>query len=174
MRLFIAIDTPPWIKRSMEAAQRELPPEGLRLVSVENIHITLKFLGEVNQKKLQRIEQKLREIDEKDFEIVVRGVGVFPNENYIRVVWAGCKTRELAEFAEKISRALPEFPAEPFSGHLTLARVSRKIDLRPFLQRYRDFRFGDFKANKFCLMMSELSPSGPKYSVVAEFPLKSE
>lgn len=172
MRLFIAIDVPPWIKESLAIAQKKLPSEGIRLVEPRNMHITLKFLGEVSPKKLQEIEQKLSKLEEKNFQIVVKGVGTFPNEQYVKVVWVGCKTKELAQLAEKINKALPEFPAESFAEHITIARVSRKTNLKAFLDMYRDFRFGDFKAEKFWLMSSELTPAGPKYSVLSEYTLK--
>lgn len=172
MRLFVAVDVPPWIRRAVGAAQRELPAEGVNLVNPENMHITLKFLGEVGPKSLPKVEQELRAVGHPPFEAVVKGAGAFPNEDYVRVVWAGCRARELAELARKVNDALTGFPKEEFSGHLTLARVKRKADLRGFFSKYRERRFGDFKVEKFYLMASELSPSGPKYSTVAEYELK--
>ncbi len=173
MRLFIAIDVPPWIKRAVHGVQMNLPSEGLALVNTENMHLTLKFLGEVNPKKIQQIDNALRSIRHKEFEAVVKGVGTFPNGNYVRVVWAGCKTREFAELAQKVNEALaPDFATEPFTGHLTLARVKRKVELKAFLEKYREWRFGDFKPEKFYLMQSELTPGGPRYTVLAEYKLK--
>ncbi len=169
MRLFVAIDIPPWIRRVVYGVQQDLPKEGLAVVPTENMHFTLKFLGEVNMKKVPAIEQKLRAISHDRFEAVVKGVGVFPNEEYVRVVWAGCRTQEMAELAKKVDAALPEFPSEHFVGHLTLARVKRKALLKPFLEKFREWRFGDFKPEKFYLMGSELGPGGPKYAVLAEF-----
>jgi RNA 2',3'-cyclic 3'-phosphodiesterase len=172
MRLFVAIDVPPWIRRAVYGVQQDLPKEGLALVDTANMHFTLKFLGEVSPKKVQQVENALKQVEQKRFEAVVKGVGAFPNEDYVRVVWAGCRTREMAELAEKVDKALPGFPSEPFVGHLTLARVKRKVALKEFLNRYREWRFGDFKPEKFYLMGSELSPSGPTYSILAEYELK--
>lgn len=172
MRLFISVDVPPWIKRAVYGAQRELALEGVNVVDTANMHITLKFLGEVNPKKFQKIEQQLRTIEHPVFEAVIKGAGAFPNEEYVRVVWAGCKTRELAALADKVNKALPEFPAEPFVGHFTLARVKKKVPLRAFFNKYREWRFGDFEAKNFYLIGSELTTGGPKYTILAEFPLK--
>lgn len=172
MRLFISVDVPPWIQRGIAAAQRELPGRGIGLVDPQNAHITLKFLGEVSPKNLQKIEQELRSVEQNKFEVVVKGAGAFPNENYVRVVWMGCRTKELAELAGRINNALTGFPKEEFAGHLTIARVKNRADLRNFFAKYRDWRFGDFEVGRFYLMSSELSPSGPKYSVVAEYELK--
>ncbi|VVB98318.1 RNA 2',3'-cyclic phosphodiesterase [uncultured archaeon] len=172
MRLFVAVDVPPWIKRVIYGVQQGLPKEGLALVGTENMHFTLKFLGEVNPKKVQHIDNALRKIEHKRFEAVVKGVGAFPNEDYVRVVWAGCRTKGMAELAAKVDKALPEFPPEPFVGHLTLARVKRKIMLRDFFEKYREWRFGDFKPEKFFLMGSELTAAGPEYTILAEYEMK--
>ncbi|MDD5337693.1 MAG: RNA 2',3'-cyclic phosphodiesterase [Candidatus ainarchaeum sp.] len=171
MRLFVAIDSPPWVKKKLALAQNLLP-SGVRKVEAGNLHITLKFLGEVTLKKIPSIEQRLGAIDQEDFEIKVRDVGAFPNEEYVRVVWAGCKGAGLKKLAEKVDIALKEYPKEEFTGHITIARVAGKAPLRGFFQDYRDFMFGYFNARKFLLMASELTSSGPKYSVLAEFPLR--
>ncbi len=174
MKLFIAIDVPPWITRAMDAVQHQLPPEtdGVRRVKLDNLHITLKFLGEVKKQKVQAIASRLDELSYRKFDVPVKGIGGFPSEEYVRVIWAECRGKEIAGLADKISKAFPEFPAEPFSGHLTIARVLRKADLRKFFAEHKDARFGNFKVEKFYLMQSELSSSGPKYSVLAEYQLK--
>lgn len=172
MRLFIAADIPDWIKRKIGEAQRELPSDGITLVETRNLHITLKFLGEVNPKNIQKIDNGLRAVEHGKFGAKIEGVGAFPDENYVRVVWAGCESRELAKLAKKINEALQEFPAEEFTGHITIARVRKKIGLKNFFEKYRSVQFGGFKVEKFSLMGSELSPSGPKYSVIGEYELK--
>ncbi len=173
MRMFVAVDVPPWIKRVVHGVQMNMPSEGLALVATENMHLTLKFLGDVNPKKVQAIDNALKAIEHPKFEAVVKGVGAFPNEQYVRVVWAGCRTRELAELAQKVNEALaPDFPKEEFIGHLTLARVKKKVRLEGFFGKYREWRFGDFNVERFYLMSSELAPGGPKYTVLGEYELK--
>lgn len=171
MRLFIAVDVPPWIIRPLYATQKELPAEKLRIVKPDNMHFTLKFLGDVNPKKVQRITDALSRIEHKKFEAVVKGAGAFPNEEYVRTIWVGCRTKGLSELAAKVEAALPDFPKEPFVGHMTIARVTRRLDLRSFFQKYREWRFGDFIVEKFYLVQSELSSGGPKYEVLAGYPL---
>ncbi|MFA5077380.1 MAG: RNA 2',3'-cyclic phosphodiesterase [Candidatus Micrarchaeia archaeon] len=172
MRIFVAVDSPPWIKKKLAMTQKELPLEGVRLVAPENIHVTLKFLGEVSAKKIPSIEQRLGAIEHEDFEIRVKGLGAFPSEEYVKTVWAGCKGAGLKGLAKKVEDALDEFPKEEFTGHLTIARVTGKAPLKGIFNDYRDFRFGFFNAQKFRLMASALTSSGPKYSVLAQYPLR--
>lgn len=169
MRIFISIDVPSWIKRAVYSVQRELLEYNINVVNSANMHFTIKFLGEVNSKKIQKIEQQLRTVRHSAFEVIIKGVSAFPNEHYVRVIWAGCKTKELVELVNKINKVLPEFPTEQFVGHLTLARVKKKINLKSFFEKYREWRFGDFKVEKFYLMASELTPSEAKYSTLAEY-----
>lgn len=174
MRLFIAVDVTPWIRRAMNAAQRQLPPQGLQLVEPSKMHISLMFLGDVSPKKIPGVQNKLRGIECEPFEVVIKGMGAFPNEQYVRTVWAGCRTKELKALGEKVQAALPEFPKEEFTGHITIARVNKRVGLRSFFAMYKDFRFGDFIVEKFYLMASELTPSGPVYSIISEYDLKEK
>lgn len=173
MRLFVAIEVPEAIKEKMGNLGKELPSEGLKKVDVQNMHITLKFLGEVEEEKAGVVKTALSGVKVSPFKVRVAGVGVFPNENYIKVVWAGIESGKLGELAGKVEESLaPMFGKEGrgFSGHLTLARVHRKVDLRTFLDAHRKEEFGEFEVGKFLLMKSVLQKGGPEYSVVAEFP----
>ena len=123
------------------------------------------------------VQEALRKVEFSSFKAGVKGVGVFPNENYIRVVWAGTETKELGELAGKVEEALsPMFAKEKrgFSGHLTLARVKKKIDIKEFLEKHKGEEFGEFEVSKFLLMQSVLGRGGAEYSVVAEFGTNSK
>ncbi|MEW5996314.1 MAG: RNA 2',3'-cyclic phosphodiesterase [Candidatus Micrarchaeota archaeon] len=171
MRLFIAVGIPPEIKRRIGDAQKDLPEEGgLKKVELPLMHITLKFLGEVNPKMLERIDNALREVSFSPFMVDVRGAGVFPNPNYIRVVWAGCESRALEKLAEQVNGKLAGmFGEEKFTGHLTIARVKRKMVLDDYLKKYAEWDFGQFGVKEFYLIESVLSREGPKYTVVATY-----
>ncbi|MEW6528297.1 MAG: RNA 2',3'-cyclic phosphodiesterase [Candidatus Micrarchaeota archaeon] len=186
MRFFVSVGVPVWIKRAIYSVQCELlgKPLGdktingvakatsggakVTVVNNENIHITIKFLGEVDSKKIQKIEQQLRTVEYPAFNVAIEGIGAFPNKQHARVIWARCKTQELVEFANEINKALPEFPSEQFVGHITLARI-KKMDMKQFFEKYQKWKFGDFKVENFYLMASELSPSGAKHHVIAEY-----
>ncbi len=171
MRLFIAVGIPPEIKRALGEAQKGLPEEGgLKKVEMPQLHLTLKFLGEVNPRMLDRVDGVLREITFSPFRVKVQGIGVFPNEKYIRVVWAGCQSVELEELAKHINEKLAGmFAEEEFTPHLTIARVKRKLVLDEYLRKYADEKFGHFQVNEFYLVESVLSRAGPKYTVVGTY-----
>lgn len=176
MRLFVAVEVPDEVKKRMGELEKELPENGLKKVESKKMHITLKFLGEVNEGKLEEIKKALGKIEFLPFKVGVKGVGVFPNEKYVKVVWAGTGGEGLEELAEKVELALaPMFPKEArgFSGHLTLARVKRKIEIKEFLEKHRGEEFGEFLVRRFILMKSVLGRGGAEYSVIGEFPAKS-
>ncbi len=175
MRLFVAVEIPDLVKEMMGELEGELPEDGLKRVDVKNLHITLKFLGEVDEAKVEEVKAALGRVEFAPFKVQVKGVGVFPKEDYIKVVWAGTESAELKELAGKVEVALvSRFGKEErgFSGHLTLARVKRKVDLKEFLGKHREEVFGGFAVDKFLLMKSVLQKGGPEYSVVEEFGAK--
>ncbi len=175
MRLFVAVEIPDLLKEGMGELEAELPTEGLKKVNPNLLHITLKFLGDVDDSRVPEIESALSSVEFSPFKVQVKGVGVFPNENYVKVVWAGTESEELESLASKVEGALsPMFKKESrgFSGHLTLARVRTKIEIKEFLEKHKDELFGGFAVNKFVLMKSVLARPEPEYSVVAEFGAK--
>lgn len=173
-RLFVAVDLPEAIKEEITKISAQLPKDGVRLVSKENLHITLKFIGEVEIKKVEEIKSKLRSIKMKNFECKLKGVGVFPNENYIRVVWIGIESETLLQLAKKVESTLIDIGKKEdreFSPHLTIARVSKKIDLQNFLWKNREREFGGFTVAEFALFESTLTPNGPIYKKIETYEL---
>lgn len=168
--MFIAIDLPNEPKEKLFLLNKELTFEGIKPVELGNLHITLKFLGEIDAGSIGGIEQSLREVKFNRFKIKLNGVGVFPNERYIQVVWVGCESAELKTLADSIKNALGTmFSKEEFSAHLTIARVKRKVDLSAFLAAHKNEQFGEFEVGAFVLKSSQLSREGPKYSDLAVF-----
>lgn len=173
MRLFIAVEAPEGIRKKMGDLARELPEDGLSKVKTENMHFTLKFLGEVREERLGEMLGILRNVAFSPFSVRIEGVGAFPNESHARVVWAGAKSPEMEELARGLHAALAGmFEREEFSAHLTLARVKGRADLKQFLQKHRGEGFGEFRVDRFVLFESRLQPGGPEYRKVAEFPAK--
>jgi 2'-5' RNA ligase len=148
-------------------------------VEEDNLHMTLKFLGEVEEKKIEEINKALGFLQEKKaFQMTIYGAGVFPNPAYVRVIWAG--VREDAEETRKLqgevdAQLLPlGFPRDDrFHPHFTLARV-RSVDkgrLKTFLQENATLNLGSFTVSSIELMESRLGPKGPAYSIIRSFPL---
>jgi len=167
MRLFIAIEFPPEITERLSQAASSLPPRGLALVKEENLHLTLKFLGEVEEDKLPSIISALEGCRSPPFPVSVKGVGAFPSERSVRVVWAGVEGKGLVELAGCVESALEKIgfqkEVRPFTGHITLARAKAKADVRGFLARFRDFDFGSCTISRLVLKKSTLTPKGPIY-----------
>ncbi len=171
MRLFVEVPLPEELKERLGKLGKEIEQEGIRLVKPQNMHATLKFLGETPEKKLKDVEQRLHQIKFSGFRCSLKGVGVFPNENYIRVVWVGVESNgQLEELAKDVIGSLHGYgKSEPFSAHITIARVKKRIEIKEFLERHADEELGEFEVKSFQLMQSELSREGPTYSVISTF-----
>lgn len=169
MRLFVAVPLPDELKEMIGRLGREITQDGIKLVEPDKMHITLKFLGEIPEEKVSGIKENLKSVKFRKFACNAKGTGVFPNEDYIRVVWVGCESQGGMEgLAEKVHGAL-KGKKERFSSHITIARVKRKVDLKEFLAKHREDGFGDFEVSEFLLMKSELKGEGPEYSTIARF-----
>ncbi len=177
-RGFIAVDIDknPKIYNILE----ELDKTGanLKIVKPEKIHITLKFLGDTDEAKTEDIETVIKEVvkETKPFKIKLEDLGVFPNENYIKVIWIGIKNSEkLKKIAEEIDQKLTQHGFKKnkrgFSAHLTIARVKsakNKKQIQDLLKKYKGEVFGEANIDSVKLMKSELTPKGPIYTVKKE------
>ncbi|MEW6722857.1 MAG: RNA 2',3'-cyclic phosphodiesterase [Candidatus Micrarchaeota archaeon] len=172
MRLFVAVPVPEELRAKAAALGEEIRQDGVVPVRPQNMHLTLRFLGDVAPQKLPEIKEKLGSVRFGRFGCALKGVGVFPNENYVRVVWAGCESGGgLEALAAKVAEALRGMGGdERFAAHLTIARVKKKLDLRAFLARHKDGDFGSFEAARFGLVESVLGgPKGPEYRTLAVY-----
>jgi 2'-5' RNA ligase len=176
----------------------------LKLVEPENVHLTLKFLGEIDEKMVDEIagvmEKSVKDVS--PFSIKLRGVGVFPSMNYMRVLWVGLKDAEkLGIIAEGLENELSNlgFKKEKrrFSPHVTIGRVNssgktkgfskdaRKMPLafsvasprnkeilQNFLKENREKDFGEIDVKSIRLKKSVLTSKGPEYSTVKEVPFQ--
>jgi len=183
MRLFVALNLPSEIRDRLAAAQDRLRrvQADVSWVRAENIHVTLKFLGETEEKRLERIRPALHEVARAGapFSMGIAGVGSFGGR-VPRVVWVGVGdgAEPLVGLAGRIETALARlgFPKERrgFTAHLTLGRVrsGRNAEaLLAGLQEVQAEQFGTLAAAAFELMQSELRPSGSVYTVLERFPL---
>ncbi|MFH1821519.1 MAG: RNA 2',3'-cyclic phosphodiesterase [Methanobacteriota archaeon] len=182
-RAFVAIDIDEEVRNRIVAAQEQLGATGadLKLVEPPNIHVTMKFLGDVPDKKLGEITEALTRgaTGTDKFDIGVKGIGVFPNLNYIRVIWAGVDEGkdELVELQRKIEGELEKagFRREgSFVPHLTIARVRtarQKDKLASFVNEMSSAEFGVTRSLAVELKQSTLTPKGPIYSTLANIKL---
>lgn len=192
MRLFVALDIDPEIRRRIARfldGVREFAPDA-RWVRAESLHLTLKFIGEQPDRKLDAIKQPLASIHSPATALNFRGYGFFPTVRSARVFWIGVAADEhLANLARLVEEALEPLGIKPegrdFSPHLTLARgksaaPQRRPDDRPnraFQQLQEKLNalpspeFGTMTAREFFLYQSKLSPAGSQYMQLQRFPL---
>ncbi len=177
-RAFVAIDIDEAVRYQLVGAQERLAATGaqLKLVEPPNIHVTMKFLGDVPEVRVGAVADALRQAAEgaSQFDLGVRGIGVFPNLRRIRVVWAGVSEgREgVKDLQQAIDRALEPLgfrPERDFVPHLTLARVRtarEKERLAAFVEKMAGADFGVSRAEAIELKQSTLTPKGPIYSTL--------
>ncbi len=175
MRCFVAIDLPQEIKDQLVAAQKQLRQlASAKLSFASDFHLTLKFLGELTPAKAETVKTLLGNVKFKSFTATISGVGVFPSENYARVVWAGIEPEgNISELQKSIDDALEkEFPKDKgFKPHLTLARVklvSRKEQFIVQLRQITPERV-EFVVDCFKLKESKLSNKGAVYRDLAVY-----
>jgi 2'-5' RNA ligase len=185
MRLFVALDIPDAVRRALRELMARLKPEceGARWVRPEGMHITLKFLGEVEEAKLDSIRAALSSIRcGQAVESHFRGIGFFPNEFHPRVVWCGIEaSSNLPQLAASVDRALQPFgfspESHPFTPHLTLARFNSHKGLDTLVRaanNLKSYDFGSARSSEFHLYQSVLKPSGAEYTRLATFPFVKE
>lgn len=169
MRVFIAIDLDE-LKDYFIELQEQLPKEKAKLTLTKTYHLTLKFLGEVPEENIEKIKKILKKIKFDKFEINLDNVGVFPNENYIRVIWVGLNPKEkIIELQKNIENALKEFNFKKdfgFHPHITLARVKFVKNKVSFINSLKKIKIGKDKKiefKNFKLIKSTLTPKGPVY-----------
>lgn len=185
IRSFIAFDIDnEMVLRRFAEVQGMLLDTGanLKLVKPENIHITLRFLGNVSPSMIDLIHEEMKKVPFAPFNVEIRGLGAFPTMKYVRVVWAGIKkgAEELKTIFNQLEPRLRGLGFRPdpkgFSPHLTIARVrtaQRKEELVRRIMELADYDFGTLKAACLRLKKSVLTPRGPIYSTIHEVHAKT-
>jgi 2'-5' RNA ligase len=178
MRVFIAIEIPNEIRKALGDVQRALRPltSNAKWVAPESIHITLKFVGETPEKRLEDIDTALTGLSWKPFTITVHGVGFFPGTRSPRVFWAGMEAPTMEGLSEQLDTRMERLGFEKekraFRPHITLARAKNtRIDasLVSAAAKYEDHDFGSFAVDRVFLFKSTLKPSGAVYEKLKEF-----
>ena len=180
MRIFIAIDIPEEIRNRLAAVQREMraATNSARWVAAESVHLTLRFIGEVSEARMEEADQALGGLTWKAFPVNVRGLGFFPGTRSPRVLWAGLTASTMEGLTEEIDarmeRAGFEKEKRAFRAHITLARAkTSRLDaaLVKAAEKYEDEDFGSFTVDRCYLYQSALKPSGPIYTRLKEYVL---
>lgn len=187
IRAFIAVDIPEDVRAAVEEAQARLKRAhtGVKIswVKLASAHLTLQFLGYVEETVVEKIKVALETVARRHeaFELPVRGAGAFPNENRPRVLWVGCDDTEgkLKALAAAVQTAMQPLGFEPehreFSAHLTLGRLKfprPDVALTRALDSIKDKAFGTLRVEAMHLVQSELHPEGSIYTKLSSHDLK--
>lgn len=182
-RLFISLDIE---ERTLAGNLREFQ-EGLEKygrsspTDPKNFHITMNFIGDVEEDRVEDIIGDLKDVNAPSFKFTVKGVGVFPKPEFIKVVWAGVDEgcSELNALAEDIRSSIdPDLVQDrDFSPHITLLRVKKigredKDELQKVIMQNEDKVFGAQQAKCFSLKESVLTENGAKHRNIQDFDLR--
>jgi len=181
IRSFLAIELPKTTLERIAKLQAELKESrvDVRWVSPENIHLTLKFFGNIEESRIDEIVEGVKEPIRAcvPFFLQLQGMGAFPHLKDPRVIWVGLvdEGNVLAPLHKEIERRLERlgFPSEgrPFQPHLTLGRLKSsrgKDELIWRIERHTDEPFGAFPVERVVLFRSDLRPAGPLYTALRE------
>lgn len=188
LRLFIAIEIPrpllEQIDKAVEPLRQSIPPQLIRWVPYQNIHLTLKFLGDVSPSNVEFLCQALLQeaARHSPFEATIEGWGVFPDVKRPRVIWVGVQApsrlfqlqRGIDSATQRLGYAAEE---REFTPHLTVGRVRSQVSpdeiaqIRSVLQRFSLNLKGNFVVTAVHLMKSDLRPQGALYTRLFTAPL---
>ena len=184
MRTFIAIELPGEVKSALSDLQREFKECGadVRWVKPENIHLTLRFLGEIDEDTIGAVQHIMESacMMYSAFHLDLKGAGTFPHMKSPRVVWAGLQDSDILsrlqnEIEGGLSTAGFKKEARRFVPHLTLGRFRSMQRRQPLLEKIREYegkQFCSFPVHSVVLMKSELHPTGAQYTKIKEVFLK--
>ena len=174
MRLFIAFEVPEDITKSLLDVQKNIKFDG-KATKPKSFHLTLKFLGEVEESKVSNIIEELSKIKFNPFDASLSEIGAFPDKHRPRVVWVGLEPQdkiiEIQKQVESATEKLGFGQDKKFHPHLTLARikfVKNKKELQDCIDNIK-VPEASFKADSFKLIKSTLMPEGPVYEVLSGF-----
>lgn len=185
MRIFIAIEIPEGVRNLLGQIQTHLKYAGadVKWVVKENVHLTLKFLGEVSEDKISYIKSILDEIGKstKSFELNLKDIGAFPKIEYPRVIWVGLGkgAPESKALAERIDEALSKIgfqkETRPFASHLTIGRVRSPKNREVLKEKIESYQLSTISyqlIGSVILFQSTLTPRGSIYTKLHEVQLQ--
>ncbi|WP_375192933.1 RNA 2',3'-cyclic phosphodiesterase [Marinobacter sp.] len=174
-RLFFGLEIPPAIKERLLSVQA--PIAGAKWQNAGQLHLTLLFLGAVDDDQVPAVCASARVVQQAQFWLAVSGLGCFGQPQSPRNLWAAVAPTEPLGMLHDTLMGRIQAPARPserraFRPHITLARFKRQAgSVKALLDQYGNAAFGHFPVDEFCLFESRRGPSGSVYSVLERFPL---
>ena len=178
LRIFAGIALPENLREQLAGLRAGL--QDARWVEPQDYHVTLKFIGEVDEGMAEDLDAALSAVRAAPPNVAIEGVGCFESRNKVRAVWAGVAPDDpLSALRDRIEMAVAQAggPAETrkFKPHVTLARLKRAplAGVQPYLQAHDGLRLTPFTPPSFQLFRSHLGKKGAHYEVIADYPLAS-
>lgn len=178
MRAFIAIDLPKEAINHIKDIQKLIEKKNIflgKFTESENIHLTLKFFGEITEEQVEEVKKRLKEISFDEFEAGLDEIGVF-SKKFIKIIWIKLGGKGIFSLQKEIDKKLEDLfkSEERFMSHITIARVKNVPDRKRFLDYIKNIKLKKikFKVEKFFLKKSELKPEGPVYEDIGEYMLE--
>jgi len=175
-RLFVAIDLPDSVKGEIAALTSRLA--GVRLVFPEQLHLTLRFIGEVEEQTMLAIKDSLSSVTSPPLTLSLSGAGYFPRGTHPRVLWIGLTPDDLLlQLQSKIERAVQAAgipgDARPFTPHITIARTkdAGRLETIEFARRHASFCSSPFRADSFHLFRSIFCGQKVSHSIISDYQL---
>lgn len=175
-RLFVAVPLPEHVRTDLAGLCSGVPDA--KWVAADNMHLTLRFIGEVGRGDADDIHRALSRIRLPAFDLVVSGVGCFETKRKVHTLWASVEKHELlSRLRDKVEAAVVREGLEPerrkFKAHITLARFRKGTGSRvgAYIEHHNRFRTKPFRVEYFTLFRSHLGNQGPHYEALAEYPL---
>jgi len=180
-RLFVALVPPAPVRSELAALATPLP--GVRWTPVDNLHLTLRFIGETAGARADDFAASLERVHVEPFLLPIAGLGIFPPRGPAKVLWAGVGAghTRLYQLRKQVDEALlavdSGVPMPGFHPHFTLGRIDAHAEAKPlarFIERHAAFEAPPFRVTEILLLASELTPGHPPaYRVMRSFPLSA-
>lgn len=182
LRAFLAIDVDEDLKAKMYKIVKQFKQidANIKYVELENLHLTLKFFGDIDTEGIDLLSSKIEQVVSNfdAFTIKIKGCGAFPNANRIKVIWLGLDDdetiRQLHDELDKQFVKLGFDKDRKFSSHLTIGRMKSakgKDKVKSTIEEFKDVEIGEMSVDKIILKKSTLTPSGPIYEDLEIFEL---
>ena len=182
IRAFLAVDIDDDLKPKINKIIKQFKQTdaNIKYVDLINLHLTLKFFGDIDIEGIDLLSQRISEVVSQfePFKIRIKGCGAFPNTNHIKVIWVGLEEDELLKnLHDKLDVEFKKLGFEAdkkFSSHLTIGRMKsakNKNKVKAMIEEFGDAEIGEMVVDKIVLKKSTLKPSGPIYDDINIFEL---
>ena len=174
-RCFVAIEFSDEVIKEIARVQELLSKIKFtgKLTELENLHLTLKFLGEIDDDKIKLVKERLGKIEFEKMKLKLGKIGTFSIRGKPKIVWIKIEGKEIHDLQKKIDEKLADLfaPEERFMSHLTIARIKNVKDRKLFLGVLEKIRVPkiEYEIDRFYLMKSELKPEGAEYGFLGSF-----